>query len=118
MGICGWTINGSDDAADVVYNFEDHIIEFFRNQLEDPGNEYNTSGVENVAMIFDEIIIPSPYWQEYGDELKKFAKEVLELLESIEKDDDDEDDDDNKEYLRFHKKICSRLKKFSNSLEE
>mgnify|MGYP001619546156 CR=1 FL=1 len=116
MGISDWSLCGSDNAADAVFNLESVIAKCLEEEMTQEGNEYNTNGIENVAMIFDECIISSFYWRNYGERLKKLAQKVIRglqeqeflVLEKYQKEKNNEIED----YLKFNRHICGRLKKF------
>ena len=83
MGFCDLSISGSDYASDAVGVLEKSIIDCLEAELSEMANEYNTNGIENVAMIFDEIIIPSDYWCDHGYYLKPFAARAAIKLEEL-----------------------------------
>jgi len=70
MGYMDLSISGSDMAADAAYSLIEAMVTSLKISLKDPGNNYNTSGAVNVAMIFDEMIIPSEYFaKSYNENL-------------------------------------------------
>lgn len=56
MGVFAYSLMGSDMAADMVAGIVKSINKDLLNGLKEEGNEYNTSGPENVGMFFHEII--------------------------------------------------------------
>jgi len=78
------SICGSDLASSCAYGVIDAMVKVLRRELEEePGNAYNTSGVINVALFFEEIIVPNR--QAYHSEaLVQLASDTLELLEKNE----------------------------------
>ena len=76
-GFSGLTVGGSDSASDVAYNVTAAIVKVLRQALKDKGNQYNTDGLMNVAMIIGERLQP---WAS-EDQLQKLAQEVRADLE-------------------------------------
>jgi len=78
MGFMGLSVSGSDNAADSAYT----AVEAFAKQLEiefkGKGNEYNTPGPLNVAMIIDEMCNHSMFY--LNTRMQKLASECLTYL--------------------------------------
>ena len=76
-GFSGLSVGGSDAASDAAYAVIKAIVTELRRQLKDKGNQYNTDGVMNVAMIIGERL------QDWAGEeqLQTLAKEVHSKLE-------------------------------------
>lgn len=53
-GFMNYSVGGSDSAADLWSNCIDKIVPVLKRGLKDRGNEYNTTGPQNVAMILIE----------------------------------------------------------------
>ncbi len=96
-------------------------LNLLKKDLAKTGNEYNTSGPVNVAMIFNELIIPVEYYQGYSgvNDLKKLAertaKKLTAEIKRTEKEDwgPDSDDDDRKAmHLSEYRRLLKRLNKF------
>jgi len=82
MGYMDLTVSGSDTAADAAADMIYAMIKSLKKSLKDPGNSYNTSGAVNVAMIFDEMIIPSAYYSEsYVEDLTELANDTRNKLQ-------------------------------------
>ena len=58
MGYIDLSVSGSDSAADDFWELQEVMAKTLTKNLKDKGNEYNTCGAINVAMIFDQHIIP------------------------------------------------------------
>ena len=76
-GFSGLTVGGSDAASDAAWNVTKAIVTELRRQLKDKGNQYNTDGVMNVAMIIGERL---QAWAT-EEQLQTLAKEVHAKLE-------------------------------------
>jgi len=62
MGYMGLScVCDSDSASDLSFEIEASIVDSLAKGLEDPGNAYNTDGPVNVALIFEENIIPGQF---------------------------------------------------------
>ncbi len=87
MGYVNLSIGGSDMAGDGAIDLEEGIVRILNKLLKKKQNAYNTDGVINVSMIYNEIIIPTKYWKENGCDLKLLAitKVIPELKKEIKK---------------------------------
>ena len=118
MGYFDLSVMGSDYASDAAYGLQKLIVESLEQELEEKANEYNTCGVVNVAMILDECIIPSEYWQSVGHDFKKLAESVANRLEShiSECEKMEWDSTNNKEYhISTYKKLVDKLRDFAEN---
>ena len=59
MGFAGYKVIDSDTAADTLSDVESAMARKLLKGLKERGNEFNTNGPENVAMMFDEYLIPA-----------------------------------------------------------
>jgi hypothetical protein len=111
--------NSSDMASDLAYVMQNAMAETLRKGLKEKGNQYNTDGVVNVAMIFRDLIIP--HLEEYcgNDKLQEVAKITHDkLAEQIGNDEPDdwgtskEDKANRKMHIDAYKKMLRALEKF------
>ena len=114
---------GSDAAADMVFVVEKAILKVLKKELPEKGGGFNTDGVINVAMFFDEVLCTSPYFCTYADDnLIAFAQKVIFKLEKyviIGKDKKQWDDEANRIYhLDTWQRLLDRMKKFVQTNEE
>lgn len=118
MGYFELSVNGSDFAADAAASLVDNMVKALKKSLQEEGNEYNTSGPVNVAMIFDEIIIPSTFFKDHNyDKLQEIAVITREKLqeEYIKVSGIKTNDIANKKYhCNKYKSLLNRLDKFIN----
>ncbi len=89
MGYMDISIGGSDRAADCFYNIVADMVKSLQEELQDPGNEFNTSGTVNVALFFEEVVNPNlSFWAKFvhHDENKmlSLARKTLTNLEKVE----------------------------------
>ena len=78
MGLDG--ITDSDNAADLQYMVAKAMAAQLKKGLKEKGNTYNTSGPINVALIFEEAILPCLDTYLYCDELMSVAVEAESML--------------------------------------
>jgi len=117
MGYSDLTLSGSDEAAELAGSIESCMVKILEKELKMTTNEYNTDGIINVAMFFDECIIPCKYWgiSAYDDGLirlaEKTAKKLKKRIDDTVK--DDWDDKANKRmHLTAYRRLLRRLRKF------
>ncbi len=115
MGYFDLSVIGSDSAADLCYSVGNKIADVLTKDLKDPGNSYNTDGITNVAMIFDEVIIDNKCFC-YNDKLNDLASKVIKLLEQKIKLSSNLEDWNDKDNMNWHikkyKKLHKRLTKY------
>jgi hypothetical protein len=121
MGYSDLSVVGSDMAADAAYEMIQAMTKTLKKELKQKSyNEFNTCGVVNVAMIFDELIIPNKYYAVFGGvdliELAKLTAIKLKKLYDISNKADwgnTQDGKNNKKYhLNKYKRLLKRLNKF------
>jgi hypothetical protein len=87
MGFMGLSVVESDEASDAFHQANKAIARSLKAELRNKGNSHNTPGFFNVAMIFDEFIIPG--WCKVeavpSDPLVKVAKETVSMLDKFAK---------------------------------
>lgn len=104
---------GSDLASDAAVNMAYAAIKSLENSLKEEGNRFNTGGLENVAMIIDEVILPSKMLTSLcSPRLEKLVETILpqlkELIDRVKK--SEWDDRDRKKYhLTKYKRLFKRL---------
>jgi hypothetical protein len=112
MGYSGLSVGGSDTASDAAYDMLCAMIKSLNETLAEEGNEFNTGGVENVAFILDELIIPAgkAYFYLGNPDFSKLVTKVevnlTKLLKATEK-----ETWEDKESKRYHIKAYARLLK-------
>jgi hypothetical protein len=107
-GFMDFSVNGSDSAADLHYEALKAVEKKLRVGLRDKGNEYNTHGTLNVAMI-----LVQRYKGELRDDpLHDLAVEVLSKLTAEIKAQEAKDKDNKRvdgDYLRAMKSFAKKL---------
>jgi len=77
----------SDEAADYISDIVKYIIKMSKVELKNPGNEFNTGGVENVAMFIYHMICPNfDEWEPFlscNNEFIKLIDLVIKKLEEL-----------------------------------
>ena len=104
--------------SDLAANLEYEAIQAFVNELDagliEDGNEWNTCGPVNVALILESLIKVDNF-KENDDVImlaEKTAKKLDQLIRKTEKD-QDWDDKENKQYhLRAYKRMLRNMKKY------
>jgi hypothetical protein len=83
MGLESWS--GSDLAADAVHNALAALAKSLKKALKEKGSDFNTEGMVNVALFFEEFIVPltQQYAEAYSDELNEVARKVAKKLEKL-----------------------------------
>lgn len=120
MGFTDLTLNGSDMAADMASFATSAMVRVLRKELSNKANEYNTPGPVNVALFFEERLIPGGFGQDFHSDLTKLAEETLELLEQhyIACDGAEWDDATHKnEHMGAYKRMINSMKKFIKDSE-
>jgi len=112
MGYSGLEhVSCSDFAADSASLVVSAMVEQMYKELEEKGNEYNTAGDVNVALMFCDMIIPvEAYVYVFHSQVIKLAETVIKRLDETIKRAKEWDDDKNKvwhlsEYTRMKKQI-------------
>lgn len=61
------------------------LAKSLKKSLKEKGNDFNTEGVVNVALFFEEFIVPltQQYAEAYSDELNDVARKVVKKLEKL-----------------------------------
>ena len=123
MGYVDISLGGSDEATALVLDIEDNMIKKLKKELSRKSNEFNTPGIINVAMYFDEIIIPSPYYsKDNGKDMIALAEKVVKkLIKYIDKNNNPDiwDDQQNKDYhLKAWRRLLHRMKDFVKKQKE
>lgn len=78
MGFMGLSVIGSDMAADSASKVVDAVAKQLAIEFKEEGNEYNTPGPLNVAMIIVEMCDHTMYHT--NDNMQALAKECYEWL--------------------------------------
>jgi hypothetical protein len=109
------SVGGSDTASDAAYVVTEAMVVALKKEFKEKGNSYNTGGVENVAMIFHQHLVPGNFARLFNDHLYDMALKTLDALEKLIKRTNKEkwEDRGNKEYhLACYKDWQKSLKKF------
>jgi NADH:ubiquinone oxidoreductase subunit B-like Fe-S oxidoreductase len=119
MGYMDLSVMGSDVASDAAVNMAYAAIKSLEHSLKEKGNEYNTGGLENVAMIIDEVILPSKMLTSLcSPRLEKLVDKILPQLEKLINRTQKSEwyDQDNKKYhLTKYKRLFKRLSSVQNA---
>jgi hypothetical protein len=108
----------SDLASDSAYMMVGVMVKQLEKELKEKGNEFNTAGPENVAMIFEALIIPLTKEYHYYDDLIQLADKTKKLLEDkVNKDKkSDWDSASNRNmHINAYKRMIKSLEKFIES---
>ena len=83
MGFMGMNhVGESDMAADLAHSVAEAVSKVLAKDLPHHNGEWNTSGAVNVALFFEEVIIPSKeYCFKFNEDLVKVAKNCLVRLQ-------------------------------------
>jgi hypothetical protein len=79
-GFVGLSVLDSDSAADAMSDLVETIVKSLRAKLKNKGNEYNTPGYLNVAMIITEHFLSLK--NAYSSEFHELVRDVIEQMES------------------------------------
>lgn len=79
MGFMDVSIVGSDAASDFTYNIGNATAELMQKELKEKHSCWNTSGDVNVALFFEEVIVPSGQLR-FNDKLIKVARQTRTSL--------------------------------------
>ncbi len=82
MGFTDMSIMGSDTAADMASNIGDMLAKKLTKESKVKDNEFNTDGIDNVAMFFEEVICKSNNVFSYNDNLIYLANNIVESLKN------------------------------------
>lgn len=118
------TINCSDRASDDFYDLVDVIIAKLKNIEKDTedDNEFNTSKLENVAMILVEALNANEFIQnsnfiKYVEHIHSRMEKLVETVKNA-KDEDWEDAENKAKHISAYRKIIKNLKKMINRHED
>lgn len=81
MGFTDISIMGSDTAADMALNIGDMLAKKLTKESKAKDNEFNTDGIDNVAMFFEEVICKTVNVFSYNNNLICLANNIVESLE-------------------------------------
>lgn len=81
MGFMDISVVGSDTASDLLWSCGDTLAPLLRRELRVKNSGWNTDGWCNVALFFDEVIIPSGHFRNH-EELVVVARLSLKKLEA------------------------------------
>lgn len=119
MGYMDITLHGSDMASDMCAAVTRLIISKLRSELDKYTNEFNTPGPVNVALFFEERLLPGGFAKDYNGELQKLAEDTLSRMEKLyiesEKADwgaDKRSQDSKARHLEDYKRLIKSLKSF------
>ncbi len=122
MGYSNITLYGSDTAADAYSWVNDDFtksanrsVKRLRKELKDMGNEFNTSGPVNVAIILTES--PAPLF--FSSDYPGFLEEVIEALTKYTADSSKaewEDRDNRKKHLSRYRDLLRKLRKLKSKI--
>lgn len=80
MGFTDMSIMGSDYAADMALDIGNMLAKKLAEEFKTEGNEFNTDGVDNVAMFFEEVICKTGNVFSYNDNLIALANNTVHSL--------------------------------------
>lgn len=116
------SVYGSDQAAGLMMTVVDNIMKSLEKGLKEPGNEFNTDGYLNVAMILDEFFLNKKIISTLEDNdkyptlLKKLIKNLKEQIKLSSN--ADWDTEINKHYhINKYKKLLKKLRFALNKVE-
>lgn len=115
MGYMGLeSVFDSDMASDCAHDAIEAMVDSLSESLKDETNEFNTSGPENVALFFEEVLLPNaPTWilgyPKIVDLATKTKEKIDELITATKS--ADAADWDNEENRQYHVKAYSRMAK-------
>ena len=115
MNLNHW--QSSDNASDIILTIFDKIAKTLTTELKDEGNEFNTSGCENVA-FFNEAFL-YPIRSEIAKLCSKKLRKVLQkTAKKLKKEIDDTKNWEDQGNAESHRKAYKRLlKKLNKTLE-
>ena len=121
MGYMGLDrVTQSDAASDLAYDMQKAMAKELKKGLKDRGNCCNTDGPTNVALIFEEMILPRRDSYIDCEELVDVAKETYDMLGKTIEEVKGADWDGDKENMKFHlnafKRLQKSVKKFIDSV--
>mgnify|MGYP006274697605 CR=1 FL=1 len=107
MGYMDISILGSDRASDMTLDIIGSIAKHLKKTLREGSNEYNTSGGVNVALFFEEVILPAIHVFEYDERLFEVAKKCQENLQIEIEDSEDSDlwEDEENRMMHYRKYV-------------
>lgn len=82
MGFTDMSIMGSDTAADMASDIGDMLAEKLAEESKTKENEFNTDGIDNVAMFFEEVICKSGNVFSYNDNIIALANKIANSLKN------------------------------------
>ena len=82
MGFTDMSIMGSDTAADMTRDIGDMLAKKLAKESKTKENEFNTDGIDNVAMFFEEVICKSGNAFSHNDDLLALADKIANSLKS------------------------------------
>jgi coenzyme F420-reducing hydrogenase alpha subunit len=112
-GIMSYTVNGSDTAADLYGKCIDALVPVLRKGLKEKGNEYNTTGYENVAMVLLEKFKQDIKYSKLAPLAREVGKKCLDEAAAMEAKTNNFEDSKEK---KVWKSDMARLKKWGNEL--
>lgn len=80
MGFMGYSVNMSDMASDFVYVCVGNIEKAMKKEINQDHGGYNTPGVVNIALLFDEFIWPIKHFFKNNEEILRMAVYASESL--------------------------------------
>lgn len=111
MGYTDLSIQGSDDASDLMGEIMEKMANVLRKEMKKKANEFNTPGCVNVGLVFEEVILRNKKIFGNNGELYKVALETQKILERmIEK---CKKDNWSKQYINRCQKILDVLRKYT-----
>ena len=125
MGLKAW--GESDRAADLVIDIFDAIVCKLEKGLKDPGNEYNTCGVVNVALFNEEFLYPirdkvaKVHCGGLASLLEKVAQKLEELIEKSQSETWEDcgnktGAENKKQHLAAYRRLLKKLNNTASSL--
>jgi len=79
-GFTDLSVNGSDTAWDCMYLIKKTICKILARELKQKGNNFNTEGFVNVAMILEEYFLSTKIFSKSDEEFVKIVKDCQEAL--------------------------------------
>jgi hypothetical protein len=115
MGYFGLRNYGeSDSASDLASEALEKFLKVLKKGIKDKGNEFNTNGITNCALIIEAFFSRNKkiYLNDDFIEFILKLKEMLEKqIEEFKKDDTWSDEDNKKFHIKEHKRMLNSLNK-------
>lgn len=109
MGYMDLSVLGSDKAAGFADDCGKALAKLLNKEIPRKANEFNTNGLINAAMFFEEVICRSEIF-DYNDELKSTAAKIIAGLDDTIRESEKGDWDEKDYHLRRYREMRRRIK--------